>query len=266
MVKIPKGPRVDARNSDNYRAVALCSVLGKILDIISTCTQEESLATSNQQFGYRANLSTVMCSSLVIETIHYFESKCSATCVLFIDAPKAFDRVRHIDLFNVLSKRNMCALVRRLLMTMYSDQRIQVRWSNVLSEMFHMKNGVLFPKLFTVVLDGLFDNILQSGVGCRIDNIFAGAFGYAHDIVLLAQSDDALKIMISICEAYGYEFSILFNPRKSKLMCFNVNVHNLDITLRGEKVIHCDSETYLGVSLNSNITNRAITQTVCSFF
>ena len=49
-------------------------------------------------------------------------------------------------------------------------------------------------------------------------------------------------------------------------MCFNVNVHNLDITLCGEKVIHCDSETYLGVSLNSDITDRAITQTVCSFY
>ena len=76
----------------------------------------------------------------------------------------------------------MCALVRRLLMTMYSDQRIQVRWSNVLSEMFNMKNGVkqgavLYPKLFTVVLDGLFENLLQSGVSCRVDNIFAAAFG-----------------------------------------------------------------------------------------
>ena len=95
-----------------------------------------------QQLGYKANLSTIMCSSLVIETIHFFESKCSPTCVLFIDASKAFDRVRHIDMFNVLSKRNTCALVRRLLMTMYSDQRIQVRCSNALSEMFHMKNGV----------------------------------------------------------------------------------------------------------------------------
>ena len=118
-----------------------------------------------------------------------------------------------------------------------------------------MKQGaVLSPKLFTVILDGLFDNLLQSGVGWCIDNIFAGAFGYADDIVLLAPSADALKIMISICEAYAYEFSILFNPRKSKLMCFNVNVHNLDITLCGEKGIHCNSETYLGVSLNSNIT------------
>ena len=56
-------------------------------------------------------------------------------------------------------------------------------------------------------------------------------FGYADDIVLIAPSAEALKIMISICEAYAYEFSILFNPRKSKLMCFNVNADNLDITL-----------------------------------
>ena len=79
-----------------------------------------------------------MCSSLVIETIHYFESKCSPTCVAFIYASKPFGRVRlrHIDMLNVLSKCNMCALVRRLLMTMYSDQRIQVRWSNALSEYF----------------------------------------------------------------------------------------------------------------------------------
>ena len=111
LVPIPKGPRVDTRNSDNYRAVALSSVLGKILDNIIVCTQEESLAISNQHFGYKANLSTIMCSSLVIETIHYFESKCSAICVLYIDTSKAFDRVRHIDLFNVLSKRNMCPLV-----------------------------------------------------------------------------------------------------------------------------------------------------------
>ena len=39
-------------------------------------------------------------------------------------------------------------------------------------------------------------------------------------------------------------------------MCFNVNVDNLDITLCGEKVIHVDSETYLGVSLKSDITDQ----------
>ena len=83
LVPIPKEPGVDALNSDNYRAVALSSVLGKILDNIIACMQEESLATSNQQFGYKANLSTIVCGSLVIETIYYFQSNCSLTCVFF---------------------------------------------------------------------------------------------------------------------------------------------------------------------------------------
>ena len=56
-------------------------------------------------------------------------------------------------------------------------------------------------------------------------------YSLEHLVMLTIPSADALKIMISICEAYAYEFSILFNPRKSKLMCFNVNADNLDITL-----------------------------------
>ena len=34
----------------------------------------------------------------------------------------------------------------------------------------------------------------------------------------------------------------------------------------GEKVIYVNSETYLDVSLKSDITDRAITQAVCSFY
>ena len=84
--------------------------------------------------------------------------------------------------------------------------------------------------------------------------------------MLLVPSADALKIVINNCEAYSHEFSILFNPRKSKFMCFNVNVVNLDITLCSEKVIYVNSETCWDVSLNSDITDRAITQTMCSFY
>ena len=49
-------------------------------------------------------------------------------------------------------------------------------------------------------------------------------------------------------------------------MCFNVNVDNLDTTLCGEKEIHVNGKTYLDVSLDSDITDRAITQIVCPFY
>ena len=87
----------------------------------------------------------------------------------------------------------MCPLFLRLLFSMYEDQRIGVRWNDSYSEIFNMKNGVkqgavLSPGLFTLYIDGLLQTLQQLGVGCHVGETFAGAFGYADDIVLLAPS------------------------------------------------------------------------------
>ena len=50
--------------------------------------------------------------------------------------------------------------------------------------------------------------------------------------------------------------------RENHAICVRVG----NPALCGEKVIYVNSETYLGVSLNSDITDRAITQAVCSFY
>ena len=80
---------------------------------------------------------------------------------------------------------------------MYKDQRIRVRWNTCLSDISEISNGVkqgavLSLILFTDYIDTLLTRLRESGVGCHIDGVFSGAFGYADDIVLLAQSLDAL--------------------------------------------------------------------------
>ena len=55
---------------------------------------------------------------------------------------KAFDRLSHIELFDILSERNMCPLIRRLLFNLYGNQQFQTRWNNCLSNMYNMTNGV----------------------------------------------------------------------------------------------------------------------------
>ena len=69
LIPIPKVARVDKSNASNYRAVALNSSLGKMLDIIIIKVQKEELETSDLQFGYKSNSSTIMCSMLFIESI-----------------------------------------------------------------------------------------------------------------------------------------------------------------------------------------------------
>ena len=61
----------------------------------------------------------------------YFVKIQSPGYVLFIDASKAFDRVCHSHLFNILEERGICPLIRRLLFKMCKDQRIRLVGTHV---------------------------------------------------------------------------------------------------------------------------------------
>ena len=60
----------------------------------------------------------------------------------------------------------MCPVTLRLIMNMYISQKMQVRFSNVLSRQFTVGNrvkqgGALSPILFTVYLDSLIKTLKQ---------------------------------------------------------------------------------------------------------
>ena len=80
--------------------------------------------------------------------------------------------------------------------------------------------GILSPILFAIYIDELFCRLQKSGFGCYIGNLFAGCFGYANDITLLAPSICALKLMMSIVDEYGLEYCVLFNPDKCQLISY----------------------------------------------
>ena len=68
-------------------------------------------------------------------------------------------------------------------------------------------------------------------------------FAYADDIALVSPSLSVLRQMIQICEQYAMEYSIVFNPVKSKLMCFNsVTSDKPYLTLSGKPVDVVDND------------------------
>ena len=128
------------------------------------------------------------------------------------------------------------------------------------------QDAVLSPILFTMYIDGLFYELKGAGVGCHINGEYAGAFGYADDIVLLSPSLCALKHSITLCEDYTKRFKILFNPIQSKLMCFNVKHKDFVLYLCNQPVNLVEHETYLGNDIVSDIFDRSISHTVHTFF
>ena len=107
VIPIPKNTKLNLSSSCNYRAIALSSIFSKILDKTIMSLQSKYLMTSELQFGFKEHSSTIMCSTLLVETVEYYVSNNSTVYVLLIDASKAFDRLCHSKLFEVLETYNV---------------------------------------------------------------------------------------------------------------------------------------------------------------
>ena len=228
--------------------------------------QYASLITDDLQFGFKENSSTIICTQLLIETIEYYNSNNTDCFMLLLDASKAFDRIEYSTLFNNLRNRNMCPVTLRLIMNMYISQKMQVRFSNVLSSQFTVGNGVkqggvLSPILFTVYLDSLIKTLKQRNIGCKIGNKFLGVFGYADDLTLLCPTLSGLEEMLNVCEDFAKDYNILFNASKSKLMYFgknNLNCENLLCMSNGSSIEFVEQCVHLGTKIYSDISNKNI--------
>ena len=62
----------------------------------------------NYKFGFKNNSFTVLCTSLLMETVEYFNDN-DTDCYLsliHVDASKAFERVEYIKLFTIIITRS----------------------------------------------------------------------------------------------------------------------------------------------------------------
>ena len=273
MVPMPKGKWTNSCLSDNYRAITLSSIIGKLLDIIIMSREEKQLSTSDLQFSFKKGASTSLCTCMVQETVSYFVSRNTNVYGLLLDASKAFDRLNYIKLFEILISRNICPLICRLLLNMYINQKLRTRWNGQFSESFGVTNGVkqggvISPVLFCIYMDGLLKKLESSDVGCYVGRVFSGAFAYADDLTLLCPSVSALKEMVAICSDYASEYDIKFNASKSQLIIFKSKkriVPDPVITLNGDKIGVVDSVIHLGHILHDNIYKYDISKCVRDF-
>ena len=65
LVSIPKNKRDNKCESNNYRQIAISSLLGTIFDTIILDKQQMSLETDGLQFSSEKNSSTVICTSML---------------------------------------------------------------------------------------------------------------------------------------------------------------------------------------------------------
>ena len=133
LINIPKDLRGNLQSSDNYRGIALCSAVTKIIDYIFLHKHSDILNTSDLQFAFKEEHSTIMCTSVIKEVISHYNSRNSYVYACLLDASKAFDRLNHGKLFNLLIERNLPAIVLRFLIDSYTRQVSYIKWNSAKS-------------------------------------------------------------------------------------------------------------------------------------
>ena len=114
------------------------------------------------------------------------------------------------------------------------------------------------PIFFNVLLDDLFEKIVNSGIGCWIDNYAYSILGYADDLTLVSPTCEALQQLISMVEEYcshmGVKISVDSNPIKSKTKClaFHQNLPPTNMSVYGIQIPWVKQAVHLGHTINTD--------------
>ena len=179
-----------------------------------------------------------------------------------LDASKAFDGVIYEKLFELLINRGLPMPMLRLLLYQYTHQLVRTTWQGESSDIFSTVNGVrqggvLSPVLFTVYIDVLLQRLKDKGLGCMVGQTYFGVLCYADDVTLLSPTRNGLQQMLEVCEKFGEQHNIKYNPKKTVCMCFGPNSNAVtNVTLYGKPLSWSTHSKHLGNIIRADLSEH----------
>ena len=121
----------------------------KIFDWIVLIIFDQQLQLCENQFGYEAGSSKMLCSWTAIEVINNFKKDGAAVFGCLLDFRKAFDLVNHVKMFQVLLKRRISPIFIGLMIVVYLLQKCYIKWKETCSYSFSVTNGTHQGRVFS---------------------------------------------------------------------------------------------------------------------
>ena len=250
---------------DSYRPIALANCISKLYEALLRDKIFNHLQTSFSQFGYKRKLGTDMCLYTFKEIIDCYNRRDSNIYCCFLDASRAYDRVSHKTLFNMLSERKVPLIFIRIIAYWYKHQLLFVKWGNALSSSFRVTNGVrqgsvISPYLFCVYFDKISKSLNGVKIGCKLKNLLINHLFYADDLCIFSPSSRGLQQLLDICFDVGAGLDIIFNETKCKIMIFKSKSYRKCIVPRfrmGQNVLKvCTTYKYLGHFISNSRSDK----------
>ncbi|XP_068994227.1 trichohyalin-like [Neodiprion pinetum] len=257
IVKKGEGKRVE-----EYRGVTLMPTLYKVYamalaDRLEREVEEKGLIPQNQT-GFRKGMSTIDNIYVLIYLINRQVGKDKGKMVaFFVDLKAAFDSVNRKVLWETMERRGVREGLRVRIEEIYKETKSRVRSGGKLGEAFWTARGVrqgypLSPHVSNLLLADLEE---EMGRGRRVGGVeLAGGrvctLAYEDDIVLLAESEEEMEVMIRKLERYMDRKRLTVNVGKSKIMRFRKGGgrrKNIDWRWKGKRIEEVKEFSYLGL-------------------
>ena len=259
-IALPKKNK--ARKCEDHRTICLMSHAAKIFmriifnRIRNKC--EEYLSRS--QYGFRKGTGTreaTMGLTLIAE--RYLEVR-KKLYVCFVDYKKAFDRIKHEHLIEILKNIGLDGDDISIIRNMYWNHQGCVRTENGNTNYVKIERGVrqgcvLSPLLFNVYAEHIIKSSLhERPEGAKINGITINNIRYADDTVVLAENEEQLQTLMNTLAEESANMGLEINPEKTKTMIFSREhqaQYNTNIAVGGIILQNVQKYTYLGREVNS---------------
>ena len=263
-VVVPIHKKGDFDDPNNYRGITLISCFAKLFTSVLNKRLEtwskENDNSSDAQFGFKANHSTIDAVFILKFLIdQQLQTKKKLYCA-FIDLKKAFDSVSRLSLWYKLIKCGIDGKVFDIIRSMYANIKLRVKCLNSLSDLYSCDVGLLQGEIMSPFLFSLFINDIEAHLqenindGINIEQLRLYLLLFADDAVLFSESREGLQNNINNLESYCQKWNLTVNVEKTKIVVFRkggILGHNDRWFFAGQEIEIVNTFAYLGVVFSS---------------
>lgn len=249
MIVTPVFKKGDKLLRENYRAIALLSIPGKVFLTILLKRMQENIDSRlrETQYGFRSGRGTVDAIFIVRQLIEKAKERNIPLSFHFIDFKAAFDTVWRKALWKMLRSIGVDQNIVAIIEDMYDRTECAIQIDGKLTEWFSVNVGVrqgciLSPTLFNVFLEFVMDEVKSIHNELDFDRTLSTDIRYADDTTLVALIFEKLKLSTAELDAACKKWGLKVNVKKCKVLTNENDSLNID----GENVERVDKFIFLG--------------------
>ena len=142
--------------------------------------------------------------------------------ICFIDYERAFDRVLHVTLFDILQELDVNGKDLELIKNPYWQQQAAVRIGQDMSNWVNLTRGVRQGYVFSPDLFSLYTEVTMKRInhmdGVKVRGLNVNNIRYADDTAIVADSEERLQHLIIVIADESRKFGLEINKRKTHSM------------------------------------------------